>query len=126
MLEPLRTGTLRRTETPAGVMTTLASPTQGGSERLSVWRVDMKAGRAGPLQVFDSEQLWTVVHGRVRIVLGEESMELASGDAAVLPAGLERQIIALEDPAMIVCGYGNAVASVPGEDEPRGTPPWIA
>lgn len=126
MPEPSRASTGRRTETPAGVMTTLASPTQGESERLSLWHVDMKAGRAGPLHVFDSEQLWTVTRGRVRIALREEPMELASGDTAVLPAGLERQITALEDTAMIVCGYGNAVASVPGEDEPRGTPPWIA
>jgi hypothetical protein len=26
----------------------------------------------------------------------------------------------------LVCGHGSAIAGVPGEDAPRGTPPWIA
>jgi quercetin dioxygenase-like cupin family protein len=116
----------RRTETPAGVMTTLASPSQGASERLSLWRVEMPAGRSGPIHVFDSEQIWTVISGRTRIVAGDEASELGSGDTIVLPAGIERQVRALEDAVMVVCGYGDAIASVPGEDVSRGTPAWIA
>ena len=48
----------RRTTTPNGVMTTHASPTQGGST-LAVWRVEMVAGAAGPQHSFDTEQVWT-------------------------------------------------------------------
>ena len=35
----------RRTETPTAVMTTLASPSQGGAGQ-AVWRVDMRPGLA--------------------------------------------------------------------------------
>ena len=52
----------RRTETPNAVMTTLASPSQGGAGQ-AVWRVDMRPGQAGPRHVIDTEQVWTVLAG---------------------------------------------------------------
>jgi quercetin dioxygenase-like cupin family protein len=116
----------RRTETPTAVMTTLASPTQGGSEHLSLWRVEMPTGRSGPLHRFDSEQLWTVLNGQINISCEGAVTELAAGDTVVIPAHVERQVIALQDASVIVCGFGDAVASIPGEDAPRGTPAWIA
>lgn len=116
----------RRTETPTGIMTTLASPTQGGSHRLSLWRVDMPAGRRGPLHRFDSEQVWTVLRGRVRITRAGIPTGAGPGDTLVIPADVDRQVTALDDASMIVCGYGDAIASVPGEEAPRGTPAWIA
>jgi hypothetical protein len=44
----------------------------------------------------------------------------------VLPAGAERQVTATTAARLIVCGHGDAVAAVPGEDAARGTPAWIA
>jgi quercetin dioxygenase-like cupin family protein len=116
----------RRTETPNATMTTLASPTLGPTEGLSLWRVEMEAGVTGPLHVFDSEQLWTVLAGEVTIAVDGDPTELGAGDTVVIPAGVERQVTARTAARLIVCGAGDAVASVPGEEEPRGTPPWIA
>src|SRR5215469_9563384 len=58
----------RRTETPNALMTTLASPTQGGAGH-SVWRVDMRPSQAGPLHAIDTEQVWTVLDGGATIEL---------------------------------------------------------
>jgi quercetin dioxygenase-like cupin family protein len=107
-------------------MTTLASPTQGATERLSLWRVQMAAGRSGPRHVFDSEQVWTVLAGAVEIDADDATTTLRGGDTAVIPGGVERRITALDDVQLIVCGFGDAIASVPGEPAPRGTPAWIA
>ncbi|WP_157186849.1 hypothetical protein [Nocardia jiangxiensis] len=63
----IRTTERRRSETPAGVMTTLASPTVGDTAGLSMWQVDMTAGASGPLHVFDSEQIWTVLDGELSV-----------------------------------------------------------
>jgi quercetin dioxygenase-like cupin family protein len=115
----------RRTETPTGVMTTLASPTHGGSARLSLWRVEMPAGRSGPIHRFDSEQLWTVLSGRISVGSNGAAKDVGPGDTVVIPADVERQVTAVEDATMIVCGFSDAVASVPGESAPRGTPAWI-
>jgi quercetin dioxygenase-like cupin family protein len=116
----------RRTETPVGIMTTLASPTLGPSDGLSLWRVEMEADVTGPLHVFDREQLWTVLAGKLTTTVDGAPSELAAGDTIVIPAGVERQVHARTATRLIVCCTSDAVASVPGEEAPRGTPPWIA
>jgi quercetin dioxygenase-like cupin family protein len=115
----------RRTETPNATMTTLASPTLGPTAGLSLWRVEMEADATGPLHAFDSEQLWTALAGELTITVDGAATDLAAGDTIVIPAGLERQIHARTPAHLIVCGAGDAVVNVPGEEEPRGTPAWI-
>jgi quercetin dioxygenase-like cupin family protein len=119
-------GETRRTETPNATMTTLASPTLGATAGLSLWQVEMAANATGPLHAFDSEQLWTVVEGTVSITVGHETTALAAGDTLVLPAGVPRQITATSAARLLACGHSDAIAHVPGEDAPRGTPAWIA
>jgi len=122
----VRTTERRRSETPAGVMTTLASPTVGATTGLSMWEVTMTAGASGPLHVFDSEQIWTVLDGELSVAIAGQREDLGSGDTIVIPAGLERQVFAQTGVRLIVCGHGDAIAQVPGEPAPRGTPAWIA
>jgi quercetin dioxygenase-like cupin family protein len=86
----------------------------------------MDAGAPGPLHVFDSEQLWTVLAGEVTIAIDGAPAELSTGDTIVIPAAVERQVTARTVTRLVVCGLGDAVVNVPGEEAPRGTPPWIA
>ncbi len=123
---PTRSEAMRRTETPNAAMTTIASPTQGPTTNLSVWKVDMRAGQQGPRHLIDREQVWHVVDGVISVTVEAESAQLKGGDAIVLAAGVERQITAHADAEIIVCGRGDAVASVPGETGSRGTPPWMS
>jgi quercetin dioxygenase-like cupin family protein len=116
----------RLTETPNATMTTLASPSLGMTDGISLWRVAMQAGSTGPLHAFDSEQIWSVLDGNASIALDGDVHELAAGDTIVVPAHALRQVTAPADVRLLVCGRGDAVASVAGEAAPRGTPPWIA
>jgi len=70
----------RRTETPNAVMTTLASPTQGGAG-MAVWRVDMRPGQAGPQHAIDTEQVWKVLAGGATIECGEVTLDVEPGCA---------------------------------------------
>lgn len=115
----------RRTETPNATMTTLASPTLGASAGLSLWQVEMPAAARGPEHSFDSEQVWTVLQGGVSVTIDGEVTELAVGDTLVLPGDVVRQVTAGTAARLLVCGHGDAVVQVAGEDAPRGTPPWI-
>jgi len=121
----VRAGHARQTETPNALMTTLASPSQGPTVTLSMWRVEMRAGQQGPPHVFDTEQIWHLLAGQAQVSVGTEQLMLSPGDTVVLPAGTERQVTARVDAQLIVCGRGDAVVQVPGEAAPRGTPPWI-
>jgi quercetin dioxygenase-like cupin family protein len=107
-------------------MTTLASPSLAGSASLSLWQVELRAGSCGPLHVFDSEQVWTVLDGEIAVTVDGTRHELRAGDTVVLHAGTPRQLRSECAARMVVCGRGDAVVSVPGEDADRGTPPWIA
>lgn len=122
----VREQAMRRTETPNAVMTTLASPTQGPTAGLSLWRTAMAAGVTGPDHVFDSEQVWHVLSGSADFRVGGETLRLGPGDAVVLPGGTARQVTSVTAAEFIVCGHGAGVASVAGEDAPRGTPAWIS
>ncbi|UGT60756.1 cupin domain-containing protein [Nocardia asteroides] len=115
----------RHTETPAGAMTTLASPTLGNAAS-ALWRVRMAPHAAGPEHRIDVEQIWTVLDGGAEITLGTEKVTLAPGDTAVLPADVPRQITA--------GAWGlTAVATAPAgaqayrAGETQGiVPPWTA
>ncbi|OIJ24395.1 cupin domain-containing protein [Nocardioides luteus] len=114
----------RRTETPNALMTTLASPTQGGTQTLSLWRVSMNPGQSGPLHVFDVEQVWHVLEGAATIVVGTESIELSVGDTLVIPAGAPRQIRTGAGAGFVVSGPASGQATTPdGADSV--SPPWI-
>jgi quercetin dioxygenase-like cupin family protein len=126
MPKPTRAAEQRVVTTPNASMTTLASPTQGPSDDLAMWRVEMHAGQRGPMHTFDSEQLWAAQSGTLVIDLDGRQLRLGAGDALVLAANAQRQISAATDATAIVCGHGRAIASVPGEDASRGTPPWIS
>jgi quercetin dioxygenase-like cupin family protein len=123
---PIPAAGARRTETPNALMTTLASPSQGGTAELSMWLVDMRAGQQGPLHVFTVEQIWHVLRGQVKISVDTEHSVLGSGDTLAVAAGAQRQVLALEDVRLVVCGRADAAVSVAGEASTRGAPPWIS
>src|ERR1700742_4536777 len=110
MPKPIRAADQRVVTTPNASMTTLASPTQGPSGDLAMWRVEMNAGQRGPMHSFDSEQLWATQTGTVVINLDGRRLRLGAGDALALPANAQRQISAETDATAIVCGHGRAIA----------------
>lgn len=133
----IRDADSRRTETPNAVMTTLASPTQGGS-RHAVWRVDMVPEASGPAHAFDTDQVWTVLAGGARIDLADETIVVAAGDTVIMPADAQRQVFADADHGLtaIVCAPAGTrvyrptpTADVPAcatIDGDKILPDWIA
>jgi len=104
----IRRAERRRTETPNAVMTTLASPKQGGAGQ-AVWRVDMRAGQTGPLHAIDTEQVWTVLDGAAVVELDGRRHPVGPGDTVVIPADTPRRVSA--DP---VAGFAAIVIAAAG------------
>ncbi|WP_433237951.1 cupin domain-containing protein [Streptosporangium sp. CA-135522] len=121
----IRSSETRRSETPAGVMTTLASPTLGGAEH-SLWRVEVAPGAPqGPVHLFDVEQVWTFMEGGATIELDGRTHIMESGDTIVIPAAATRRVTGHPEVGFtaVVTAPAGAKASVPGGE---GTvPPWI-
>ncbi|WP_019630340.1 cupin domain-containing protein [Actinomadura atramentaria] len=128
----IRRADARRTETPGGVMTTLASPAQGGAD-VAVWHTAAPAGSRGPRHTFDSAQVWTFLTGDATIDLDGETLSLAEGDTAVLPADLPRQVVAgsagftavVAGPAGMQVYDAVTDCDLARELGERATPPWI-
>ncbi|WP_062429504.1 cupin domain-containing protein [Herbidospora daliensis] len=121
----IRAAETRRSATPAGVMTTFASPGQGGSAQ-SVWRVEATPGTAGPRHDFDREQIWAFVTGGATVELGGETFEVAGGDTVVMPPHTARRVTAAAGGfTAVVTAAGDAKAILP-DGTVHGTPPWIA
>jgi quercetin dioxygenase-like cupin family protein len=121
----IRNAESRRTATPNAVMTTHASPTQGGAG-LAVWRVEMAPSASGPAHTFDAEQVWTVLDGGATVELDGERHTVERGDTLVLPAGLRRRVHADAGAGFtaVVAAPAGAMAT-PDGGEPV-LPPWIA
>ncbi|MEU7912260.1 cupin domain-containing protein [Microbispora bryophytorum] len=116
----------RRSETPAGVMTTFASPTLGGATR-AVWRVEATPATSGPLHDFDVEQVWTFLGGTATVELGGETFTVAPGDTVVMPPSTPRRVTAGADVGFtaVVTAPAGARAILP-DGTVHGVPPWIA
>ncbi|WP_031074435.1 cupin domain-containing protein [Streptomyces sp. NRRL WC-3742] len=133
----IRDNDARRTETPNGVMTTYASPTQGATA-LALWRVEMLADRKGPVHAMDTEQIWTFLAGTATVDLDGETLTVGAGDTLVLPADVRRQIITAEGFTAVVTSpspsyaYNPDAVTPPGacdlapRDDQRVLPAWIA
>lgn len=117
---------VRVTETPNATMTTLASPTLGGTKNLSLWKVRMQPGASGPVHAFDTEQVWHLIDGHATIEIDGIIHTLSAGDTLLVSAMATRQVKAETAVEFIVCGTGHAqvVSGAPG-GEPI-TPAWIA
>lgn len=71
-------------ELNGAVFTGLASPTRGATETC-VWRVTIAPGNPGAKHTVDREEVFAVFGGRARATIGEETFELAPGDALIVP-----------------------------------------
>ncbi|MEU8172024.1 cupin domain-containing protein [Microbispora hainanensis] len=127
-----------RSTTPNGVMTTLASPTQGGATH-AVWRVDMPAGNTGPHHASDGEQVWTFLTGGATVELDRETITVEPRDTIVMPAGVSRRVhadaesgfsaIVAAPAGFEVYNPGGTTAADACDLAPKGTdrlvPPWV-
>src|SRR5258705_4066597 len=80
----------RTITTPNATMIALATPSLGSRE-LSTWRVHMQPGATGPVHTIDREQIWVPLDGTFEMTINGETRTLVPGQAAIVPAGANRQ-----------------------------------
>ncbi|GAA3750317.1 hypothetical protein GCM10022225_38230 [Plantactinospora mayteni] len=112
----------RTTRTPSGAVSGLAAPSQGSAE-LATWRVRMAPDAAGPVHAIDREQVWMPLAGSFAVTVDGRTRVVGAGQAAILPAGVVRQIRSGAEPAeALVCMPVGGTATVPDSPEPRELP----
>ena len=71
------------------------------NEKLSLVEHVMQRGWAGARHSHPHDQVAYVVRGRLRVVVGESSFEVAEGDSFVVKGGVEHEARALEDSVVV-------------------------
>lgn len=106
----------RTTVTPSARMAGLAGPSQGSTE-LSTWRVRMDPGTSSPAHVIDREQVWMTLSGVFEFTVDQAAVQVAPGQAIVLPAGADRRFRAVdqEAEALVAMPSGGKASTSGGE-----------
>ena len=71
------------------------------TEKMTVARLLFAAGALVPRHEHESEQVVTVISGRLRFVVGDEQLELGAGETIALPASVPHEVEALEDSVVL-------------------------
>jgi mannose-6-phosphate isomerase-like protein (cupin superfamily) len=100
-----------------------AAPSRGSTET-AVWEIAIAPGAPGALHSVDREEIFVCLSGRAQALLGAERLELAPGDALVVPAHTPFSLAnSGPEPFRAVCVLPvGGKAALPG-GEPF-TPPW--
>lgn len=108
---------------PGGTFTPLASPSRG-TERTSIWQVEIEPGPLPEPHSVTDEQILVVVEGEATVVLGDETLKATTGDAIVVPANTDFALRSAGDRTlrlMTVLPVGGRVRMADGT---MFTPPW--
>lgn len=94
---------------PLAITSIEGAPTRGvfrikpmlRGECMSVLEVHLQPGVASGLHTHGHESMLYVVRGRVRTVVGDDVLELGSGDVGCHPAGVPHSVEALEETVFV-------------------------
>lgn len=110
---------------PGHTVTGLAAPSRGARETC-VWRLALAARTPGTVHTVDREEIFVVLTGRAVATLAGDTLDLAPGDALIVPA---EQPFSLANPhpepfeAIAVLPVGSLATMPAGAPF---APPWTA
>lgn len=73
----------------------------GSGAALSLVEIQIATGHEVPEHTHPHEQAGQVASGRVRFTIGGQALELAQGDAYLIPGGVPHHVVALEPTTLI-------------------------
>lgn len=121
----IRSSAAPRYTVPGLTVTGLAAPSRGSRETC-VWRLTLAANTPGTPHSVDREEIFVVLAGRALAVVDGDTVELAPGDALIVPA---QRPFSLANPhaepfeAIAVLPVGGRAAMPEGAPF---APPWTA
>lgn len=110
-------------ELGGNTITSYAAPARG-SQETALFRSDLPPGGGLPPHTHDHFDVFAVVAGGGVFHLGDETVELSSGDSAVVPIGVRHHLEAGPDGASIVVAMLPATKLI-RDDGSEAVPPWV-
>ena len=70
-------------------------------EAMTLAQITIATGTVAPGKKHPTEQIATVVSGRLRFVVGSEEREVGPGESVLIPGGVPHRVEALEDSVVL-------------------------
>jgi len=96
----------------------LATKAMGASE-FEVWRASIAVGSKTPLHVHESEEIFIVLKGKIRAIVGTEEFECQAPATLICPANIPHQLINIGDEPtdqILVLGIDSKIHNMKGEE----------
>ena len=104
--------------------TSLATPSRGGTDDTSLWRVSIAPGTPPTPHSLTREEIFVVLNGSADVIIGDTPSTARTGDAIVVPPDVRFQLSnATDQPLELLCCLpvgGQARL----DDGTQFTPPW--
>lgn len=91
-MKVIRRSTAQQFTTPNAIVTPIATR-RTGSEQLSVIHQKMESGQSNPKHTQTTEEVMVMLSGYVDLVVGDQEVSLAAGDAIIVPACVPHAIV---------------------------------
>jgi len=87
-----RKGDARRLDRAPGVIVRILTD----GDEITLVEVDLEAGSVVPMHTHVNEQTGTLISGRLKFEIGDETFEMTPGDAWMIPSGVPHEVTTIE------------------------------
>lgn len=85
-------GDARKLDRAPGVMVRILTD----GDEITLVEVDLEAGSVVPMHTHANEQTGTLISGRLKFEIGDETFDFKAGDAWMIPSGLPHEVTTIE------------------------------
>jgi quercetin dioxygenase-like cupin family protein len=95
-----------------------------GAKEFEVWRASIAVGSKTPLHVHETEEVFIVLSGKIRAIIGDEEFECIAPATLICPANIPHQLVNIGDEPtdqILVLGIDSKIHNASGQEM---TLPW--
>jgi len=96
----------------------LATKSMGASE-FEVWRASIAIGSKTPLHVHETEEVFIILQGTIRAIIGDQEVECHAPATLICPANVPHQLINIGDvptDQILVLGIDSKIHNMDGDE----------
>ncbi|HEX2580281.1 MAG TPA: cupin domain-containing protein [Rhabdochlamydiaceae bacterium] len=90
-----------------------------GAKEFEVWRASVAVGSKTPLHVHETEEVFIVLKGKIRAVIGDQEFDCIAPATLICPANIPHQLINIGDEPtdqILVLGVDSKIRNMNGDE----------
>ena len=90
-----------------------------GAKEFEVWRASIAVGSKTPLHVHETEEVFIVLRGKIRAIIGDQELDCIAPTTLICPANVPHQLINIGDEPtdqILVLGVDSKIYTMNGDE----------